>query len=298
MSRIALASIPALTFYKDSWTASQRTSAIPQLTCIGKPCKLYQPEVVRCANLGGSGTEVDWKCEADLPEALRFGKVEVSCEGWSKAGDPYVLKGSCGLEYKLVEVPGALRNGGTDSPLSFFKGYNWGDIIFTFVWVAFLLFFAYNILKSCFCRNNGNSSRGRTGSGPRPGGGGGGGGGGGWFPGNHRREDWSNPPPPYTKDPPNNGADGGWRPGFWTGAALGGAATQFWNNRRQAEPRAYWNQWSQVPLQSAPSPGPSMFGSGFSTRRPTRFDDDDRGEGPSNLGSMRTSSGIGRSNVR
>ncbi len=33
------------------------------------------------------------KCEADLPEALRFGKVEVSCEGWSRAGDPYVLKG-------------------------------------------------------------------------------------------------------------------------------------------------------------------------------------------------------------
>jgi len=28
-----------------------------------------------------------------LPEALRFGKVEVSCEGWSKPGDPYVLKG-------------------------------------------------------------------------------------------------------------------------------------------------------------------------------------------------------------
>ena len=61
MSRIALASIPALTFYKDTWTESRRTSPISQLTCIGKPCKLYQPEVVRCVNLEGSGTDVDWK---------------------------------------------------------------------------------------------------------------------------------------------------------------------------------------------------------------------------------------------
>jgi hypothetical protein len=61
MSQIELTKIPALTFYKDSWTQARRTSAIPQLTCIGKPCKLYQPEVVRCENLGGSGTDVDWK---------------------------------------------------------------------------------------------------------------------------------------------------------------------------------------------------------------------------------------------
>ena len=33
------------------------------------------------------------QCEADLPEALRFGRVEVSCEGWSGPGDPYVYKG-------------------------------------------------------------------------------------------------------------------------------------------------------------------------------------------------------------
>ena len=34
------------------------------------------------------------QCEADLPEKLRFGKIDVSCEGWAKAGDPYVLKGT------------------------------------------------------------------------------------------------------------------------------------------------------------------------------------------------------------
>jgi hypothetical protein len=33
------------------------------------------------------------KCETDLPESLRLGRVQVSCEGWSGPGDPYVLKG-------------------------------------------------------------------------------------------------------------------------------------------------------------------------------------------------------------
>ena len=116
MSKVELAKIKSLTFYKDAYTTARRTSALPQLVCVGKPCKLFQPEVVRCESLGGSGTDIDWKvrflhvsypvigqltasqfnlqCEADLPDSLRFGKVEVSCEGWSRPGDPYVLKGA------------------------------------------------------------------------------------------------------------------------------------------------------------------------------------------------------------
>lgn len=61
MSRVKLASINSLTFYKDDLTKSRRTSPIPQLVCVGKPCRAYQPEVVRCENLGGSGLDVDWK---------------------------------------------------------------------------------------------------------------------------------------------------------------------------------------------------------------------------------------------
>jgi hypothetical protein len=45
MSRVELAKISALTFYKDSLTEARRTKAIPQLICVGKPCKLYTPEV-------------------------------------------------------------------------------------------------------------------------------------------------------------------------------------------------------------------------------------------------------------
>ena len=60
MSRVALAEIESLTFYGDSLTKARRTSPIPQLKCVGETCKLYQPEVVRCTNAGGSGTEIDW----------------------------------------------------------------------------------------------------------------------------------------------------------------------------------------------------------------------------------------------
>lgn len=61
MSRIALANIQALTFYKDSLTTTRRGKPIQQLECIGVPCDLFQPDVVRCVNQGGDGTDVDWK---------------------------------------------------------------------------------------------------------------------------------------------------------------------------------------------------------------------------------------------
>lgn len=61
MARVALAEIRALTLYKDSLTLSRRGRPVPQLSCIGSPCNLFTPDVVRCENLGGRGTDVDWK---------------------------------------------------------------------------------------------------------------------------------------------------------------------------------------------------------------------------------------------
>ncbi|KAK0480012.1 hypothetical protein IW261DRAFT_1336157 [Armillaria novae-zelandiae] len=285
MSRQQLAQIPALTFYKDEWTKSRRTAPISQLTCVGKPCKWYTPDVVRCTNLGGTGTDVDWKCEADLPESLRFGRVEVSCEGWTGPGDPFVLKGSCGLEYRLVHVPDSLRNaesrtGPTDWIRCAYRYLAYSrdvsEIVFSVVWIVVLALIAYSFLKSCCGRptttnrrpqNPGSSS--------------------GWFPGGYG--DDHAPPPPYTK----RTTDQGWTPGFWTGAALGGLGAHLFNNRRprnDANPpppptRRLWD-WEN-------SRGSSVFG-----RRRTSYEFEDRGEGPSNLGTMRTSTGLGGSNVR
>ncbi|KAF8806995.1 DUF1183-domain-containing protein [Phlegmacium glaucopus] len=235
MSRVELAKIRSLTFYKDSYTAARRTSALPQLVCVGKPCKLFQPEVVRCISLGGTGTEVDWKCETDLPDSLRFGRVEVSCEGWSRPGDPYVLKGSCSLEYRLVQISDSLRT--SDSPIFSPK-------------------------------SNGSGY---------------------WFPGGHQ-DNQSGPPPPYSKNPQNVPGWQNWRPGFWTGAALGGLANHLWNRPRTVAPaRQSVYDWERV------QPRASFFGGGSGYRQPAN---NDRGEGPSNLGPMRRSTGLGGSNVR
>jgi len=292
MSKVELAKIRALTFYKDEKTAFRRTSSLSQLVCVGKPCKLYQPEVVRCESLGGSGTDVDWKCEADLPESLRFGKVEVSCEGWSKPGDPYVLKGSCSLEYRLVQVPGSLLR--TDNPIFNISSYDWTSIVFYVLWFGFLALILYSFVKSCFRRNNRTARGPRTGSNSQPSSG--------WFPGSYRddRDGHNNgPPPPYTKRaesaaPPQ----GGWQPGFWTGTLFGGLANHLWNrnnNNNNDQNRAAQQSYDWERFRSQPQS--SLFGSGFTARPPRRVDDD-RGEGSSNLGALRRSTGIGGSTVR
>ena len=55
MSRVLLSKIRSITLYKDELTKARRLPAIPQLTCIGSPCRLFQPDVVRCYNNGGEG---------------------------------------------------------------------------------------------------------------------------------------------------------------------------------------------------------------------------------------------------
>ena len=36
-----------------------------------------------------------------MDNLYRFGEIEVVCEGYDYAEDPYITKGSCGLEYTL-----------------------------------------------------------------------------------------------------------------------------------------------------------------------------------------------------
>ncbi|KAJ6513193.1 hypothetical protein C8R45DRAFT_962762 [Mycena sanguinolenta] len=285
MSRVELAKISALTFYKDSVTEGRRTSPIPQLVCVGEPCNVYQPEVVRCQSLGGSGTDIDWKCETDLPSSLRFGKVEVGCEGWSRPGDRYVLAGSCSLEYRLVRVPGSLRDSDSDNWFGR-RSADPGSLVFTFIWLGFLAIIIYSFLQSCM-RGPQNRAGARPDP-PRPGNSGFFPGG---FPGGYNNDDTSAPPPPYSKGPPT--ANEGWRPGFWTGAALGGLGAHLFSNRQNQNSRAY--DWER--RQTARSPPSSGFFGQRSTGRHYQ-DQDDRGEGSSNLGSMRRSTGLGGSSVR
>ncbi|PFH53035.1 hypothetical protein AMATHDRAFT_138919 [Amanita thiersii Skay4041] len=291
-NRVELASISSLTLYKDKQAVGRR-STVPQLTCQGKPCRLFQPEVVYCRKLpGGSGTDIDWKCEADLPDSLRFGKIQVSCEGWSGPGDPYVVKGSCSLDYRLVQIPGALRN---DNVLR--SGWGFNDLISGFFVVLWGLVLFYIIYSFCIARNRSRSSTStsRPSSGPRPGGGNRGtyGSGPSIFP-----DTFDDPPPPYSANyKPPNSSNQGWRPGFWTGAAVGGLATHLFSRRRQPPPPPAPTPYDWERQRSFRMPFFSRFNTQRAPVRPN-FDYDDRGEGPSNLGSMRRSTGFSGTNVR
>ncbi|GAA5842132.1 hypothetical protein JCM11251_006534 [Rhodosporidiobolus azoricus] len=250
--RVPLKSLTALTLHSSRKTASRRTSPIPQLNCKGKACRTYQPDVVQCVKVGEDGAGgIEWKCEADLPRGVRFGEVEVGCEGWDGPNDPYILRGSCGLTYNLVRSSSALEDdysshsSYTDTfksrlpslsdPSSLFNS------AFNLVFLALTVYLIFSFVRKIIpSRRTLGRFFGGGGGGGAPPRGGGGGGGGGWFggwggggagggPGPSTRP--PGPPPPYTPKPdPARPADQGWRPGFWTGAAAGWAANALLGN--------------------------------------------------------------------
>ncbi|XP_049722696.1 store-operated calcium entry-associated regulatory factor [Elephas maximus indicus] len=109
--RILLRDVKALTLHYNRYTTSRRLDPVPQLKCIGGTagCNSYTPKVIQCQNKGWDGYDVQWECKTDLDIAYEFGKTMVSCEGYESPEDPYVLRGSCGLEYELDYTEDGLK---------------------------------------------------------------------------------------------------------------------------------------------------------------------------------------------
>ena len=255
--KVLLSNIRTLTLRKDAKTSHNRVSAIPQLTCVGGTAKgLYEIDTLRCKNAGAgySDDDVQWTCTADLPTEFKLGSTEVMCEGFANPSDPYVLKGSCGAEYRLMLTDvGEQTFGKGGSGKSQF--WDWepdaqrskkNDNVAVLFWIIFVGVVGW-MVYAAFIRD----ARPRRPRGPGIGGWGGGGGGGG-------NDD---PPPPYDYHPPSTkpkkspsaapwGAQAQQGPGFWTGAvggALAGAAGTYLAGNRGArtepqQPR-YQNQW-------------------------------------------------------
>lgn len=103
---ILTSDIGALTFTANRLTVARRVPAIPQLECLGGPLctEALMPKTVQCRNVGTDGNTVQWRCDAELDNSVKFGRIEVNCEGFEFPGDPYVLVGSCGLEYELLRT--------------------------------------------------------------------------------------------------------------------------------------------------------------------------------------------------
>ncbi|KAF2719854.1 hypothetical protein K431DRAFT_313807 [Polychaeton citri CBS 116435] len=268
---IKLSQVKTLTFKHGKLTTARRVDPVPQMTCVGGAAAgLYNVDVMQCKNAGAEydTEDIQWKCSASLPPEFKLGSTDVICEGYDSSDDPYVLKGSCGVEYRLVLTElGEEKYGGRHWKKPSPSGGGESSIVIIFFWIAFisvLVYILYNIFKP---RPNGGDN-GRVGNNSwYPGGGGGGG------PGNDPYDD---PPPPYSPGgsfqtkpssstasrnygtAPNSSSNGPWRPGFWTGTAAGAAAGYAFGNRNG-------NRTQYLPAQAGPS---NWFGSGRQTSPP------------------------------
>jgi store-operated calcium entry-associated regulatory factor len=226
--RVRLTDITALTFEAGQQTSYRRTSSVPQLKCVGGSAHSMpgHPLVVQCTQAGNDGFNVQWRCDADMSSDYRFGRVEVVCEGYDSPDDPFVLRGSCGLEYVLDLTDEGRqrqqRQGASSYSSSYGGGYDsYGQssgqsALASLVIYGSIGFMIYLVYKSCMSRgavggvgNGGYQNPGFYGGGGGPGYPGGGGGGPGGGPG-------CAPPPP-----PAAGGGGGFG-GFWGGMGAGG----------------------------------------------------------------------------
>ena len=228
---ILLSQVHSLTLRGGRLTSSRRVSPVPQLNCVGpskRICNMYELDAMRCTNEGyGYDVEdVQWTCTASLPGEFKLGSTDVVCEGYRNADDPWILKGSCGVEYRLLLTEQGEQKFGHGSfdenswwrgqkPGKRFNDYNsllnsLGNLLFWGIFLGVFLWIVFAMLWECFGGERNPPRPGR-----RWGWGGGGGGDGGPYPGD--------PPPPYSSSYSYSPMSGqGWRPGFWTGAMTGG----------------------------------------------------------------------------
>lgn len=102
---IRMVDIGWLHFRAGDETKSRRVAAVPQLSCSGELCREeFMPWAVHCINRGSDGSSVRWQCDAQLDIRVKFGVIEVNCEGFDHEGDQNVLMGSCGLKYIICRA--------------------------------------------------------------------------------------------------------------------------------------------------------------------------------------------------
>jgi hypothetical protein len=105
--KVKLKNIQTLTFKKGKQTTFRRIDPISQLKCVrGNGCSYpkFLPNVVQCVNMGSDGDDIQWKCSAEMESDFHFGETTVICEGFDYPDDPFILQGSCGLEYELFKT--------------------------------------------------------------------------------------------------------------------------------------------------------------------------------------------------
>ncbi|CAD5211510.1 unnamed protein product [Bursaphelenchus okinawaensis] len=258
--RVLLRDLSAVTLRRGDYTTGRRSSPVPQLQCVGGTARgKFTPKIVQCYNRGFDGMDVQWECKADMPDTFEFGRISVNCEGFDSPNDPFILAGSCGLEYELDYSQKGVHGGAYKDTTSSDRMVT---ILFYGVFVCFVLYIIYSWMKP-----------GDYGTGAGYGSGGnypGGGGGGGPDPPGWRRPPTA--PPSYddaTKPNSSTGTSTGGA-GFWSGMSLGAlggyAANHFMNSGNTRRRHQFYHDAGYDDYYDQPSTsGTSYSGGGTHT---------------------------------
>lgn len=99
--KVPFKDVKIITLRNGDMTHARRIRPRPQIQCVNGDCEKCQFDVAQCTNTGWDGQKTHWKCEATMINECLFGEINIECEGFDKAGDPYILAGSCGLKYTV-----------------------------------------------------------------------------------------------------------------------------------------------------------------------------------------------------
>ncbi len=105
--RVLLKDVQVLTLRSGAFTTGRRNSPIAQLSCqnCADDAARRVVDTIQCRNVGFDGRDVNWKCETEIGKEHKLGRTEVSCEGYESPDDPFILAGSCAVEYFLHSNP-------------------------------------------------------------------------------------------------------------------------------------------------------------------------------------------------
>lgn len=105
--RVLLKDVQVLTLRAGAFTTGRRNSPVQQLLCqnCNDDAARKAVDTIQCRNVGFDGRDVNWKCETELSKQYKLGRTEVSCEGFDSPEDPFILAGSCAVEYHLIHTP-------------------------------------------------------------------------------------------------------------------------------------------------------------------------------------------------
>lgn len=151
--RVLLQDVSVLTFKPGQYTSDH---ILPQMNCKGIYCDEtynYNVNSIQCKNTGFDGHDVNWKCTAYINnKSSRYeyfvNNFQVMCKGYSYPDDPYILHGSCSVDYKvdkkLIKLPEQPRTHvHTQTTITDHNNYynNDDDDWLTFFALLFILFF-------------------------------------------------------------------------------------------------------------------------------------------------------------